>query len=159
MPPWISLEERLLVPEARSPRSRRSTRSPRSAASLATAAPWMPPPTTRRSYVIGVPPLSHHALRTAAPARDSRGAAGSSPASSLCWPSACARHAIRGNDDRPQGTLGARHGSDERVWAGHGPCDRVAGLSCRDHGTPRGPAPGGRERDTRSTPRRGTSAP
>src|SRR2546422_10117025 len=51
MPPWISLEERLLVPEARSPRSRRSTRSPRSAASLATAAPWMPPPTTRRSYV------------------------------------------------------------------------------------------------------------
>src|SRR5439155_3879251 len=69
MPPWINLEERLLVPEARSPRSRRSTRSPRRAASLATAAPWMPPPTTRRSYVTlrpsPLPPRAAGPLRRA----------------------------------------------------------------------------------------------
>src|SRR5580692_2466548 len=48
-PPWISLLDRLEVPEARSRASTRATRRPRDAASRAAPAPVIPPPMTSTS--------------------------------------------------------------------------------------------------------------
>src|SRR5262249_21411831 len=48
-PPWMSLDDRLDVPDAKSDCSTSATRSPRNAASRAMPAPLMPPPMTRRS--------------------------------------------------------------------------------------------------------------
>ena len=50
-PPWISLLERLEVPDEKSARSTSATLSPRVAASSAMPAPVTPPPTTSRSKV------------------------------------------------------------------------------------------------------------
>jgi hypothetical protein len=58
----MSFEERLLVPEARSSRSTSRTERPRSAASRATAAPWIPPPTTKTSWT-NPPSLADCVLR------------------------------------------------------------------------------------------------
>src|SRR2546426_6291942 len=49
VPPWSILEDRLEVPEAKSPFSSKMTVLPRRAASRAMAVPLMPPPMTARS--------------------------------------------------------------------------------------------------------------
>jgi len=110
MPPWISLDERLLVPDARSPRSggaRASRARPRPARPRR---PGCRRRQRRRSYGNRRPPLVPALLAAISRRqRDSRRATGSSPASSLCSPP-------HERSNRHQGTLGA----GDRATSGFG---------------------------------------